>query len=672
MTPSAKNEIEALREEIDRHNRLYYVDAKPEISDREFDQLLKKLEALEQRHPEYDSPDSPTKKVGGTPIDGFESVAHRVPMLSIDNVYDEEALLEFDARVRKLVNNEEVEYAVEYKVDGVAMSLIYEEGRLVQGVTRGDGRVGDDVTQNARTLLGLPLKLHAKKPPAILEVRGEAYITNTDFAHLVAEQAKRGQTPFANPRNTAAGALKLLDPKLCAARKLRFLTHGSALVDGLNVKSYMEFLKVCRDFGIPVMPRVKAVIGIEAARDYAHELGEKMHELDFEVDGIVIKANSYVQRERMGYTSKSPRWLIAYKWEKYEAVTRVADMGVNVGKTGAITPVAFFEPVQIAGTTVSKASLHNVDEVERLGVMIGDWVVVEKAGKIIPHVVRVEEHRRDGSEKPFRFPKKCPECGTPVVRDEGGVYIRCPNPDCPAQLRESLRFFGSRSAMDIEGMGEKLVEQLVDSGLVTSLPDIYRLKDRYDELLALERMGKKSADNLIEGIEASKSRPLWRLITGLNIRHVGTSNAQVLAEEFGELDKIMEQSEESLSEVNEIGPVIARSVHAYFASESGRRIVEQLRRHGLNFGSPVVRASKVEGKLSGKTLVVTGTLVRYTREEIQELIKEHGGKAASSVSSKTDYVVAGEKAGSKLEKAEKLGVKVLTEDAFLKLIGVNK
>jgi len=669
MNKSVKVEIERLREELRRHNRLYFVEAKPEISDLEFDKLMKRLQQLEAEHPEFDAPDSPSKRVGGEPVEGFNTVVHRIPMLSIDNCYDEAALLEFDARIKKLVPNESIEYTVEYKVDGVAMSVTYENGVMVQAVTRGDGTRGDDVTSNARTIGGVPLRLHAKSPPAVVEIRGEAYISNSDFAALLARQKEAGKEAFANSRNTAAGALKLLDPRLCAARKVRFLTHGSGYVEGIEFKNHMEFLHKVREWGIPTTPNVKVCPDIESARDYANHLAENVHTLDFEVDGIVLKVNDFAQRERMGRTSKAPRWLIAYKWEKYEATTLVEDMGVHVGKTGALTPVAFFKPVLIAGSTISKASLHNVDEIERLGIQIGDWVVVEKAGKVIPHVVRVELHRRDGTQRPYHFPKKCPECHTPVVRDEDGVYVRCQNPNCPAQLRESLHYFASRGAMDVEGLGIKLIEQLTATGLVKTLSDVYRLKDRRDELLELERMGEKSVDNLLTGIEESKTRPLWRLITGLNIRHVGTRNAQVLAEHFGALDAIMAQTAESLAEVEDIGPVIAHSVHAFFDSEVGRKLVAELRGFGLNFGEPKKERPKVAGgKLEGKTLVVTGTLTRYTREEINELIQKHGGKAAGSVSKKTNFLIAGENAGSKLEKAEKLGVAVISEDEFIKMI----
>jgi DNA ligase (NAD+) len=668
MSSSAKSEIERLRDEINRHNHLYYAEARPEISDLEFDRLLKRLEELERKHPEYDSPDSPTHKVGGAPVEGFETVTHRLPMLSIDNVYDENGVREFDTRIRKLIEpGEEIEYVVEYKVDGVALALIYENGALVQGITRGDGRQGDDVTHNARTLLGVPLRLRGKKYPRVFEVRGEAFISNADFAHIRAAQAEAGEQPFANSRNATAGALKLLDPKLCAKRKVRFYAHSGGFIEPDPFRTHVDFLECAQGAGIPLVPRRKVLAGIDHALEYCQELMEQIHELEFEVDGFVIKVNDLDQRRRMGATSKNPRWLIAYKFEKYEGTSRIEDITIQVGKTGTLTPVAHLRPVEIAGTTVSRASLHNRDELVRLGVKIGDWVVVEKAGKIIPHVVRIEEHRRDGTERDFHFPTKCPECHTSVEKDEGGVYIRCPNPSCPAQLRESVRFYASRAAMDIEGLGIKLIEQLTDSGLVKNFADIYRLKDRRDELINLERMGEKSVDNLLEGIEASRTRPLWRLLTGLNIRHIGTRTAQILADEFGTLDEIIKQSAEQLAAVLEIGPVIAQSVYDYFHSKIGEEIVGELRKMGLDFGSPVTK--KAAGVLTGKTIVVTGTLQKYSRDEIKELIHTHGGKPAGSVSKQTDFVVAGEKAGSKLDKAHALGIRVLTEDEFEKLLG---
>ncbi len=671
MPSNVQREIESLQADIRRHNYLYYVVDQPEIGDNEFDRLLKRLEQLEQQHPKFASTDSPTQKVGGEPIAGFESVEHRVPMLSIDNVYEPSELSAFDGRVHKLLGeNEAVPYSVEYKIDGVALSLTYEQGRLARALTRGDGTRGDDITHNARTLRGIPLRLIGDYLPAVLEVRGEAYISNTDFAHLRAEQEQRGEQPFANSRNTASGALKLLDPKECAARRLSFFAHGIGYSEGASFETHIEYLQAIREMGIPTTPNVQSLPNFEEALKFAQTLMDDKHSLNFEVDGLVFKADRFDQRERLGQTSKSPRWLIAYKWEKYEAVTKVLEIGIQVGKTGALTPVAHLEPVEIAGTTVARASLHNRDELRRLGVRVGDHVVVEKAGKIIPHVVRVEEHLREGSEKIFRFPKRCPECKTEVVQDEGGVYIRCPNPNCPAQLRESLRFFASRAAMDIEGLGIKLVEQLLAAELVTRISDIYRLSSQRDRLLELERQGEKSIDNLLSGIEESKTRPLWRLLTGLNIRHVGTSNAQVLADRFGTLDAIAEQSEEALADVDEIGPVIAKAVHEFFASSMGQELLAEFRSAGLNFGEPVeVREADLGAKLfDGKTIVVTGTLARFTRDEIKEVIRQQGGKASGSVSKKTDFVVAGENAGSKLDKAGSLGVRVLSEDEFLAML----
>lgn len=610
MSDSIERRMAELRRELTRHNRLYYVDATPEISDLEFDKLFKELERLEAEYPEYGSPDSPTKKVGGEPIEGFQTVPHRLPMLSIDNVYEEGALFEFDERVRKLLDADEVTYTVEYKIDGVALALIYEAGRLQQALTRGDGRQGDDITHNARTVGGVPLRLFGDDVPPLLEVRGEAYIANSDFARLRAEQEERGEQVYANPRNTTAGALKLLDPRLCAARKVRFLAHGIGACEGGDFSTHVEYLAALRAMGVPTTPSVEARIGMPAAIEFAHQLMEGLHTLDVEVDGLVIKVNEFAVRSSLGSTSKSPRWLIAYKWEKYEAVTKVDDIGIQVGKTGTLTPVAHLQPVEIAGTKVTRASLHNRDELQRLGVRIGDHVVVEKAGKIIPHVVRVEEHLRDGSEQEFHFPKQCPECGSVVAQDDGGVYIRCLNPSCPAQLRGSLRFFASRQALDIEGLGTKLVEQLVEAGLVTSFADIYRLPERREEVLHLERMGERSAENVFAGVEASKQQPLWRLLTALNIRHVGSSNARVLAEKFGTLDAIAEQSMEALAEVDEIGPVIAAAVFDFFHSDYGRQLIDELREAGLNFGTPIPETgnARLHRPLAGKTIVVTSGL----------------------------------------------------------------
>ncbi|MBB03534.1 MAG: DNA ligase (NAD(+)) LigA [Planctomyces sp.] len=671
MSDGVAQEIASLRDEIERHNRLYYVEAQPEITDREFDRLLNRLIDLEQQHPEFQSPDSPTQKVGGQPIEGFQTVPHAVPMLSIENVFEPEGIDEFDRRICKLLDRETLDYTIEYKIDGVALALVYEHGRLIRAVTRGDGQQGDDITSNARTARGVPLKLAGDNPPELLEVRGEAYIANSDFAVLRAEQEARGETVFANPRNSTAGALKLLDPKLSAQRKVRFVSHGIGAHSSFGVDTHFDYIEQLREFGLPTTPGIRVCHGVQEVREQIEMMMDDLHTLDLEVDGLVIKVNSLALREELGNTSKSPRWVIAYKWERYEATTRVEDIQIQVGKTGTLTPVAYLAPVEIAGTTVTRSSLHNRDELQRLDIRIGDYAVVEKAGKIIPHVLRVERERRDGSEQEFHFPTQCPECQTEVVQDEGGVYIRCPNPDCPARLRESLRFFASRQAMDIDGLGIKLIEQLVDAGLLTSLADIYRLPERRDEMLALDRMGEKSVDNVLKGIERSKEQPLWRLLTGLNIRHVGTSNARILAERFGSLGQLQEQSAESLAAVNEIGPVIAESVYEFLHSEFGSALVSQLAELGLNLGTAKQVSPEEEGAelpWAGKTFVLTGTLETFTRQQAEEEIRVRGGKASGSVSKKTSFVVAGAEAGSKLEKAEKLGISILTEADFTQML----
>jgi len=666
------HEITELRQKLERHNRLYYVDAKPEILDREYDALMARLIALEKAHPEYATADSPSVKVGGEPIAGFTQVSHRIPMLSIENAFEERELVDWDAGLRKTLDRESLEYSVEFKIDGVAIALIWENGTLVRAATRGNGAVGDDVTNNAKVIAGIPLRLMTEKPPTSLEVRGEVIILNEQFAAFQAEQVRAGEEPFKNPRNAAAGALKLLDPTLTRERKLRFLAHGVGHVEGISWTSYGEFLDSIRNLGIPTTPNVSHANGFEELLQVCAEMIARVPELPFEVDGLVIKLNNLADREQLGATSKHPRWVRAYKWERYEAETRVRAITIQVGKTGALTPVAELEPVEIAGTTVSRASLHNSEELDRLGIRIGDTVVVEKAGKIIPHVMRVNESARTGQEQPFVFPTQCPECKSDVQKDEGGVYIRCQNPACPAQSRETLIFFASRPAMNIDGLGEKLVEQLLAAKLVDGIPSLYRLSSRRDELLKLDRLGEKSIDKLLSGLELSRQQPLWRLLTGMNIRHVGQTNARTLERAFGTMQEIAVQTEESLSKIDEIGEVIAASVVQFFQSDYGKAIVQELTELGLNMGQAVERSSITTSgdgaKLAGKTLVVTGTMVRLKRDEIEQLIRDHGGKASGSVSKKTDYVVAGEAAGSKLTKAQELGVKVLTEDEFLAML----
>ena len=665
MTPAQR--IEKLREQIRHHDYLYYVKAQPEITDREYDKLYVELKKLEEQHPELVTPDSPTQRIGDAPVPELEQVPHRVPMLSIENSYSEQEVCEFAARAVKGLDGEKVEWVVEMKVDGVAISVIYEDGILVRAVTRGNGVVGDDVTHNVRTIADVPLKLRGEEVPGVLELRGEVYMTNSDLVKLNERQKELKASLYANTRNCAAGSVRLLDPRICAERSLRFFAHGVGYCEGLTATTHMEFLKELAAFGIPPTPDVKCFPDVDAALAHCDEMVEKLHELDFEVDGLVLKINDFAQREKLGARSKSPRWVVAYKFEKYEATTKVNDIWVSVGKSGQVTPIAELEPVQIAGTIVSRASLHNADEVERKDVRQGDVVVVEKAGKIIPHIVRVEKHERKGDPPQFHFPTHCPDCRTKLVKDEGGVYIRCPNPDCPTQVKQRLRYFATRNAMDIEGLGDKLVEQLVEHKLVTRYGDLYRLTE--SQLVELERMGKKSAENLLAGIEASKQRGLARLLNALAIRHVGQRVAQVLADHFGSLEKLQQATLEELSEVNEIGEIIAQSVYDFLHSDYGRETIADLRSLGISMKGEKRSAPAGGGALAGKTIVVTGTLQHYKRSEIEELIQRQGGRAASSVSKKTDFVVAGEEAGSKLDKAKELGVKVISEEEFRGMIG---
>jgi DNA ligase (NAD+) len=657
-----------LRQLINHHNYLYYVEAKPEISDREFDKLLEELQQIEAKHPELVTPDSPTQRVGGEPIGGFVTVRHREPMLSIDNTYNEDELREFDRRVRKGLSGEKVRYVVELKIDGVAISLTYEQGRFTVGATRGDGERGDDVTHNLKTIHGLPLRLRTEQPPALFEARGEVYMALAELARVNREREAQDLEPYANPRNLTAGTLKLLDPKQCAKRRLRLFSYALGAVEGVSVKTHLESLELLRRFGFPVNPHIEAFDNIDEVIAYCGSWSEKRHELAYETDGMVIKLNDLDQRRRLGMTSKAPRWVVAYKFAAEQALTKLLKIEVQVGKTGTLTPVGHLEPVRLAGTTVSRASLHNADEIARKDIRVGDMVVVEKAGEIIPYVIRSEPAARTGAEKVFHFPSKCPVCGSAVERDEGGVYYRCTGATCPAQLKERLRFYAHRNSMDIEGLGEALCDQLVDAGLVKSLPDIYRLTEK--QLLELERMGKKSAQNLLAGIEASKERGLTRVLTGLGIRHVGETVADLLAQEFHNVAALQSASAETLSSVKGIGPILARSIHEYFHSAAGRKIIEDLRAAGVKLSETPRARREAAGDLplSGKTIVVTGSLSHYGRDEIERLIRELGGKPAGSVSKKTDFVVAGDKAGSKLDKAKELGVKVLTEEEFRQMI----
>lgn len=682
--PTVAQRAAELRRQINHHNYKYYVEANPEISDREFDRLLDELKALEAKHPDLVTADSPTQRVGGEPIDGFETVLHRLPMLSIDNTYNENELREFDRRVRKLLPGETVEYVVELKIDGVAISLTYEDGTFLVGATRGDGVRGDDVTHNLKTIRQVPLRLNSDKPPDLLEARGEVYMTRAELARINKERTARGENAFANPRNSAAGTLKLLDPRLCAERRLSLFAYAIGALEGVTIKRHTDSLDLLRGYGFPVNPHIEVCAKIDDVLAYCNTWIEKRHELPYETDGMVIKVNDLDQRERLGMTSKAPRWVVAYKFEAEQGLTKLQRIEIQVGKTGTLTPVAYLDPVKLAGTTVSRASLHNADEIARKDIRIGDYVVVEKAGEIIPYVIRSEPSKRDGTQKAFKFPTKCPVCGGAVERDEGGVYYRCTSPTCPAQLKERIRYFASRGAMDIEGLGDAIVEALVDRKLVQSIPDLYRLT--VDQVSDLElggeepaadlfetakarRVGKKVGQKIFDGLQASKGRGLTRLLTGLGIRHVGEHVSELLAREFGTVEEMMKASAERLSEVKGIGSVIAESVAKFFASDAGKQTIKDLQALGVKLAQD--RPKKLAGAadLTGKTFVVTGTLASYGREEIEDLIKQLGGKVSSSVSKKTDFVVAGDKAGSKLDKAKELGVKVLTEAEFDKLVG---
>lgn len=673
---SPKDRAEELRRLIEHHNDLYYTEAKPEISDREYDRLLEELKGIETKHPELMTPDSPTQRVGGQPIEGFATVTHRAPMLSIDNTYNADELREFDRRVRKLLPGETVTYVVELKIDGVAISLTYEDGLFTVGATRGDGEQGDDVTHNLKTVAGLPLRLRQAdkktKVPKLFEARGEVYMTRADLVKLNRQREEKGLEALANPRNTVAGSLKLLDPRQAAKRHLRLFTYD--LYSSEAVPTHLGALDLLKNLGFPVNPNIVHFDTIDEVIAYCNSWADRRNDLPYETDGMVIKVNDAEQRRRLGTTSKSPRWVVAYKFAAEQALTKLLHVEFQVGKTGTLTPVAHLDPVHLGGTTVKRASLHNADIIAEKDIQVGDMVVVEKAGEIIPYIVRSEHGARTGGEKPVQFPEKCPVCGAAVKRivkgqREQGAAYRCTGPDCVGQLKRKLRSYAARSAMDIEGLGTEIIEQLVDTGLVRALPDIYRLT--LNTLIDLERMGKKSAQNLLDGVEASKSRGLARVLTGLAIPHVGENTADLLAEEFGDVSELMNAAADRLSHVAGIGPILAESVHEYFHSTSGKKTVEELSDLGVKMTQP--KKAKPQGTdLTGKTLVVTGTLSRYSRDEIEGLIKSLGGKATGSVSKKTDYLVAGENAGSKLDKARELGVTVLSEDDFDKLIGRGK
>lgn len=665
-----REEIERLREQIRYHDERYYIYSAPEISDYEYDQLMQRLKSLENAHPDLVTPDSPTMRVGGRPIEDFESYRHKRPMLSLDNTYSEEDLREWNERCARLAAGRPYTFVAELKIDGVSISAVYENGVLMRGVTRGDGTTGDLVTENVKTIRSIPLRLrHLPDGVTEVEVRGEVYMPNSVFERLNAEQQEQGLQRFANPRNTTSGTMKLLDSRIVAQRRLDCYIYDLFFEGAKPFKSHWEVLEWLRRAGFKVNEHSRRCSNIEEVLEFCREWGERRHTLDYEIDGVVIKIDEIALQDEFGTTSRSPRWAVAYKYPPMQAATRLREIVVQVGRTGALTPVACLDPVLLAGTTVSRASLHNQDEIERLGLKIGDWVLVEKCGEIIPQVVRVLKERRAEIEaelKDFEMPTVCPVCQGPVVRQEGEVVTRCVTSTCPAKLKNTLLQYASRAAMQIEGLGKELVDQLVDTGMVKDLADLYTLT--VEQVAALERMGRKSAANLIEQIAMSRSRDLHRLIYGLGITHVGERKAKVLADHFGSVERLMQATEADLCEVFEIGAVMAAEIYNWCHNARNIRLIERLKEAGVRLEQSK-EAEELPKIFAGKQFVLTGRLQSLQRQEAQRLIEERGGRVTGSVSRKTDYVIAGAEAGSKLDRAHQLGITVLDEQAFLQILG---
>jgi len=664
MAEDVKKRIEQLREEIRRNDYLYYVLNQPKITDRQYDRLFAELKALEQKNPELIMPDSPTQRVSGRPLEGFTTVRHAVPMLSMDNTYNADELRAFDERVAKGLGRRDFDYVVELKIDGVAIGLRYERGVLVTAATRGDGEVGDDVTANVRTIKAVPLVLlDSNNIPDVLEVRGEVYMPSKSFAELNKPRKDAGEPEFANPRNATAGSLKLLDARITATRNLSFFGYATGEMSRPLAENHFQTLQQFKKLGLPVNPHIERAKDIGEVIDICLGWSEKRSKLDYQIDGMVIKVNRYDQRDILGATGRAPRWCISYKFPAEQAETIVESIDVQVGKSGILTPVANLTPVQLSGTTVSRATLHNFDELQRLDVRQGDTVVVEKAGEIIPQVIEVKKQLRPAGTATFKIPKQCPICGSAVAKDEDGVYIRCQNQGCSGQLKERLKYFAGRGQMDIEHLGDALIEQLIEAGLVKNFADIYKLQK--SDLVELERMAEKSASNVLEAIAASKTRPLWRLIAALGIRHIGGQSAQILTEHFGSLDALMSADRQTIEAIGQIGPKMAESVYEYFRNSRNKEIIRELLKAGVKLVQSKVKRT---GQLAGKTIVVTGTLKNFTRQQIEQAIRQAGGKPSSSVSKKTDFVLVGREPGSKIDKAQKLGVKIINERQFLELL----
>lgn len=659
----AKSRVSELREMISHHNSLYYDDAAPEISDREFDALLRELSDLEKAFPALAEESSPTQTVGGQALEAFVPARHIVPMQSLDNTYSPDEVREFVTRIQKLAENRRIHFTIEPKVDGVAISLLYEKGHLVRAATRGDGTTGDDVTQNVMTIANIPHRLHGC-PPDQVEVRGEIYLPKTIFAQLNQERDEEGLPAFANPRNAAAGSLKQLDPAIAARRKLAAVFYGVGAWSGELPPTGRDMFTLMQNWGLPISEKILEASDSDSVITAIHEMGTLRHGFVYDTDGAVIKLDSLVLRREFGSTSKAPRWAIAYKYEPERAETKLLDITVQVGRTGTLTPVAELQPVFVSGSTVARATLHNEEEIQRKDLRIGDIVLIEKAGEVIPAVVESRKDKRDGTERIFHMPTTCPSCGSQVHKD--GVAWKCTHPSCSAQIRRRIEYFASRQAMDIEGLGEALVGQLVDAGMLQGIADIYGLQK--DALLALERMGEKSASNLLSAIDESRSRPLWRLLNGLGIPHVGVTSARDLAQHFHTLDALASATEETLLSIHSIGEIMASAIYKWFKNPENLLLIESLRNSGLNFGESDEATAPSDHRLANTTWVLTGTL-SISREEASEIIRRLGGKVTGSVSKKTTHLLAGEEAGSKLDKAKELGIAILNEVDFRELCG---